>query len=189
MSDLPAAFRPKSGFWGQATRPIVAVARYSYQCANPRAIAAGARDIQSLWTLVRQKRPEAMRIITTGGGEFDVAATAMLHKMQEQEVERRLHATLWRSGWTARFCLATALGALVGWIGLIISGQSMGGLQSAALLVLVLTVLTLKTAEHSHRNWQIRRRRMGTMGEFLLTDEAWWPTTRARPSTDSQAAP
>lgn len=178
MHDLPSLLRPKSGFWGQAARPIVAVARYSYLCAGPGAIAAGARDIRSLWSVVRQRRPDAMRVVTKEGGEFDVAATALLYKMQEEEVERRLKATLWRSGWTARFCFAAALGALGGWIGLIMSGRSVGGLLSAALLILVLTVLALKTLEHSHRNWQVRRQRMGTIGEFLLTDDSWWPTTQ-----------
>lgn len=176
----PSARQPR-GFWGQATRPIVAVGRYTYRSANPKAIAAGANDIRFLWALIRQKRPEAMRIVTAENGAFDVAATAKLHKVPVHEVERRLAVSLWQSGWTARVCLATALGALGGWIALAISGAGLGGTLSALLTILLLTVLVLKAGEHAQRNWQIRRRRMGTMREFLATDDTWWPTCPPRP--------
>ena len=180
MSD-PRILQPKGGFWGYATRPVTAIARYTYRSANPGAIAASARDIRSLWSVVRATRPEAMRILTKANGEFDVPATAKANQVPVQEVERRLQVTLWRSGWTARICLATAAGALGGWIALVVTGAWPGGLQAAVLVVLLLTLLALKTVENAQRNWQIRRRRMGSMREFVATNDTWWPTTPPRP--------
>ena len=139
-------------------------------------ISSGGRLIGQLTKQVRQGPVSDGRLKADEHGAIDLRATAFSYGISVEELLQRMHQ---RRRQTARsayalFCLGGCL--LVVWL-----WQVMHMTRSAARIVsavefLPFCVLFLLVATKSaHANWQLRTRRLGSLGDYLRTSDPFLP--------------
>ena len=139
-------------------------------------ISSGARLIGQLSKQVRQRPLSDGRLKADEHGGIDLQATAFSYGISVEELLQRMHE---RRRQTARsayalFCLGGCF--LVVWL-----WQAMHMPRSAARIVsavefLPFCVLFLLLATRSaHTNWQLRTRRLGSLGDYLGTSDPFLP--------------
>jgi hypothetical protein len=165
-TKTPSAFRRGLGF-------IFSLRGY----VPVKDIREGGSVIRELISQIRAGREKGRRQIRFDeNGNFDVRAMAFDAACSPAEIERRLsnrrdqtrHSTL------AYLILGSAL--LIFWAveGTLFSWRAVRLLQSF-LFMTVIACFFLLAFYQALVNWQIRCRRLGSIQEFLLTNDSWWP--------------
>jgi hypothetical protein len=109
-------------------------------------------------------------------GHFDIAAMAFDAACAPAEIERRMaNRRAQTRQWTLGY-LVMGSGLLIFWAaeGTFLSWRSVSLVQSL-LFFAVVGCFFLLAFYQALVNWQIRCRRLGSVREFLLTNDSWWP--------------
>ena len=139
-------------------------------------ISSGARLIGQLAKQMRQRPLSDGRLKADEHGGIDLRATAFSYGISVEELLERMHE---RRRQTARssyalFCLGGCF--LVVWL-----WQAMHMPRSAARIVSALEFLPfcvlflLVATKSAHSNWQLRTRRLGSLGDYLRTSDPFLP--------------
>ncbi len=139
-------------------------------------ISSGARLIGQLTKQVQQGPALDGRLKVDEHGGIDLRATAFSYGISVDELLERMAQRRRQTAWSAHalFCLGGCF--LVVWF-----WQAMHLPRSAARIVsavefLPFCVLFLLVATRSaHSNWQLRTRRLGSLGDYLRTSDPFLP--------------
>ena len=109
-------------------------------------------------------------------GHFDIVAMAFDAACSPAEIERRMaNRRAQTRQWTLGY-LVMGSGLLIFWAaeGTLFSWRSVSLVQSLLFLAVVGCFFLLAFYQ-ALVNWQIRCRRLGSVREFLFTNDSWWP--------------
>lgn len=173
MLDFPKGnkVRGKGGFW----RGVGSFLSPRKELAADQ-IRDGAQFIDDLAKGFRSGRGGRKRIRLDGDGRFDIAGMAGDAGCSTHEIERRLENRRRETARNAKVYLALGIALLVAWLGQTLRlSMGKGSVLHDVMFLLVLGCFFFLAFNYSFINWQVRTRRLGTVLDFLKTDESWWP--------------
>ncbi len=167
----------RRGIWRRIGDHLLSGPRWLGRCSAEFAgvdeIATGGGFIRELSS--RLQGP-ADRVVSHPDGTIDLQATAFLMGVSEQALERRLEVRRRQTARLAWGAFAAAWGFLALWTWQMVAlhwerGRLLGVVQFVPFCA-VLFILAFRSA---WQNWQLRTRRLGSVGEYLRTPDAFWP--------------
>ncbi len=139
-------------------------------------ISSGGRLIGQLTKQVRQGSVSDGRLKADEHGGIDIRATAFSYSISVDELLERMHQRRRQTARTAYalFCLGGCF--LVVWLWQAMHMPRSGARVISAVEFLPFCVLFLLVATRSaHSNWQLRTRRLGSLGDYLHTSDPFLP--------------
>lgn len=168
--------KKQNTFFGRMRRASGKLGGAPLPSVGTEEIAAGARLIGGLASLLRHGPGADNRMRTGDDGQIDLGATAFLYGISVEELVSRIHR---RRGDTARaayifFGLGSLLFVLWLWEALSLRTDAARVLSATEYLPfwLVFYLLSFKSA---WMNWQLRLRRLGSPVEYLRTTGRFLP--------------
>ena len=141
-----------------------------------RHIFEGARFIHGQTRRLTDAPPRDWRILSREDGALDLRATALLFGTTEAGIEQMLRTRRRQTARAMAYYAAGGLGFLALWIWEAVLTPYAVSLSYLAALSATCVVFFLFAFNNALMNWQARTRRLGTVWEFLATDDKWWPS-------------
>ena len=141
-------------------------------------IKQNATSIRELAAAIKagpQPDPRLLPVVTNRRIDPERMAAAL--GVSVAEVEHRLMLRRRRTARAVYLYLSAAAAFLLVWLYEVITvPETYSGWLYVAGLLAVCAAFALSALYNALVNWQIRTRRLGTFGEFLATEESWWPS-------------
>lgn len=169
----------RGGLWRGVVRELLAgplwFGRRSAEAAGTEEIAKGARLIRALADRLRGPQDHNLPIARPDG-TVDPRATAFLMGLSEEALLERWRVRRRQTAWLSWGCFVLAWLFLIvwGWQTLV-APWGAGRLLSALQVLPFCAALYLLALRSAWQNWQLRTRRMGTIADYLRTNETVWP--------------
>ena len=169
----------KGGTWRRIGRGLLAgprwLGRRSAEAAGAEELVKGAGLIRELAERLRRRQERAGPIVRFDG-IVDVRATAFLMGLSEFELEERWEVRRRQTARLAWGCFLLGSIFLALWVWQTIAAPwGAGRLLGALQVVSFCGVLFLLAFRSAWQNWQLRTRRIGSIREYLRTEEGFWP--------------
>lgn len=186
---MSAGDRPKRGSLRWLGRKGLNVAtaypRGLWMATNPQAITEEAANIRRLWGILRSPRPAGVAIVSGPGGRIDVPLTAEIGGVTTAQVERMLALRLRRTTTTFWTCVVVGAGGFLSWVlAALVSPPNFAGVWSGMMTLVLTLALGTKALEAALQNWQVRVRRLGSVGDFLRNADTMIPRKSVASSDD-----
>jgi hypothetical protein len=164
--------RPRRRSWFRRTAGFVAEPFR----VHASEVGEGWAFIGALWQAIRTPRARTRVIRLDQAGRFDTAAMASDALVSESEIELRLDNRQRETRWQAKIYLLGGVCALAVWFYEIVT-QGITGMNPIDVVWFLLVVCLLLSFAffNAFVNWQIRTRRLGTVLQFFMAEESWWP--------------
>lgn len=139
-------------------------------------VGEGWAFIGTLWQAIRMPRAQTRLIRLDEAGRFDTAAMASDALVSESEIKLRLDNRQRETSWQAKIYLLGGVCALAAWFYEIVT-HGITGMNPIDVVWFLLAVCLLLSFAffNAFVNWQIRTRRLGTVLQFFMAEESWWP--------------
>ena len=172
LNPSPSPPPRRRGFW----RGLGYLLGGPVAAVGVRHISDAARFIRGQTRRLGAAPPRDWRILAREDGALDLRTTALLFGTTEAGIERMLRTRRRQTARATAYYLAGSLGFLALWLWEAALTPSAVSLSYLAALLATCVVFFLFAFKNALMNWQARSRRLGTVREFLATDDRWWPS-------------